>query len=65
VDEESKWKSHEYEVRAAQEAWQRVGYVPESVAAPLAARFQRAVQRFYGDRKGGAPAHAPAPRGRK
>jgi hypothetical protein len=65
VDDESKWKSHEYEVRAAQDAWQRVGYVPESVAAPLAARFQRAVQRFYGDRKSGAPPQAPAPRGRK
>lgn len=51
VDDESKWKSQEYEVRQAQEAWQRVGYVPDAVAAPLAARFQRAVQRFYGDRR--------------
>jgi len=51
VDEETKWKSQEYDVRAAQDAWQRVGYVPEGVAAPLAQRFQRAVQRFYGDRK--------------
>jgi hypothetical protein len=51
VDEDARWKSSEYEVRAAQEAWQRVGYVPESVAAPLAARFQRAIHRFYGDRK--------------
>jgi hypothetical protein len=37
--------------------------VPDSVAAPLAARFQRAVQRFYGEKKPGAP--APAPRARK
>ena len=65
VDDESKWKNHEYEVRAAQDAWQRVGYVPDSVAAPLAARFQRAVHRFYGEKKPGAPAPAPAPRGRR
>jgi hypothetical protein len=65
VDDESKWKSHEYDVRAAQDAWQRVGYVPESVAAPLAARFQRAVHRFYGEKKPGAPAPGPGPRGRK
>ncbi len=65
ADEESKAKAHEYEVRAAQDAWQRVGYVPESVAAPLSARFQRAVQRFYGEKKSGAPVQAPAPRARK
>ena len=55
ADDETKWKTHEYDVRAAQDAWQRVGYVPDSVAAPLAARFQRAVQRFYGEKKPGAP----------
>ena len=65
VDDEAKWKNHEYEVRAAQDAWQRVGYVPDSVVAPLAARFQRAVQRFYGEKKPGAPPQGPAPRGRK
>ncbi|MBK5297938.1 MAG: DUF349 domain-containing protein [Vicinamibacteria bacterium] len=64
VDDEAKWKNHEFEVRAAQDAWQRVGYVPESVAAPLAARFQRAAHRFYGEKKPGAPAQGP-PRGRK
>ena len=56
ADEESRWKSSEYEVRAAQDAWQKVGFVPEPIAAPLQARFQRAVHRFYGDRR---------PRGRK
>ena len=65
VDDETKWKSYEYDVRAAQDAWQRVGYVPESVAAPLAARFQRAVQKFYGEKKPGAPPHSPGPRARK
>ena len=63
ADDEAKWKSHEYDVRAAQDAWQRVGYVPDAVAAPLAARFQRAVHRFYGEKKPGAA--APAPRARK
>lgn len=65
ADDEAKWKNHEYEVRAAQDAWQRVGYVPEDVAAPLAARFQRAVQRFYGEKKPGAPPQGPGTRGRK
>ncbi|HEY8492715.1 MAG TPA: DUF349 domain-containing protein, partial [Myxococcota bacterium] len=50
-DEESRWRSSEYEVRAAQDEWQKVGFVPEPIAAPLIARFQRAVQRFYGDRR--------------
>jgi hypothetical protein len=62
VDDESKWKTQEYEVRAAQDAWQRVGYVPDSVAAPLAARFQRALHRFYGEKKPGAPAPGSRPR---
>jgi hypothetical protein len=58
ADDEQKWKNADYEIRSAQEAWQRVGYVPDAIAAPLAARFHRATQRFYGDRKGpqgGAP----------
>jgi hypothetical protein len=61
VDEDAKWKSSEYEIRAAQEAWQKVGYVPDHVAAPLAARFQRAVHRFYGDRR--PQGHGGPPRG--
>ncbi len=63
VDDETKWKNQEYEVRAAQDAWQRVGYVPDAVAAPLAQRFQRAVQRFYGDRRPHAHGGRKEPRG--
>jgi hypothetical protein len=66
ADDEQKWKTAEFEVRAAQDAWQRVGYVPDAMAAPLFARFQRATQWFYGDKRpqGGAP-HGGAPRGRR
>jgi hypothetical protein len=66
VDEETKWKTSEYEVRAAQDAWRQVGFVPEAEAAPLTVRFQRACQRFYGQRRGPAgpgPGHGPGPRG--
>ena len=30
VDEESRWKNSEYEVRGAQDAWRQVGFVPEA-----------------------------------
>ncbi len=30
ADDESKWKSAEYEARAAQDAWRQVGFVPEA-----------------------------------
>ena len=61
VDEESRWKNSEYEVRGAQDAWRQVGFVPEASAAPLTARFQRACQRFYGQRRptSGPPSGAP------
>ena len=51
VDDETRWKTSEYEVRAAQDAWRQVGFVPEAEAAPLTVRFQRACQRFYGQRR--------------
>jgi hypothetical protein len=63
VDDESRWKTSEYEVRAAQDAWRQVGFVPDSIAAPLAARFQRASQRFYGQRRGSGHGPGPGPRG--
>ena len=55
VDEETRWKTSEYEVRAAQDAWRQVGFVPDADVAPLAARFQRACQRFYGNRRPSSP----------
>jgi hypothetical protein len=61
VDEESRWKNSEYEVRGAQDAWRQVGFVPDASAAPLTARFQRACQRFFSTRRG--PQVPGAPRG--
>ncbi len=64
VDDETRWKTSEYEVRAAQDAWRQVGFVPEAEAAPLTARFQRACQRFYGQRRPSGPGQGhPDPRG--
>ncbi len=64
VDDETRWKTSEYEVRAAQDAWRQVGFVPEAEAAPLTARFQRACQRFYGQRRPSGPGQGhPGPRG--
>jgi len=61
VDEESRWKNSEYEVRGAQDAWRQVGFVPEAASAPLTARFQRACQRFFSQRRpaSGPPSGAP------
>jgi hypothetical protein len=61
VDEESKWKSAEYEARAAQDAWRQVGFVPEEIAGPLTVRFQKASQKFFNSRRG--PAGPAGPRG--
>ena len=66
VDEETRWKTSEYEVRAAQDAWRQVGFVPDADAAPLLTRFQRACQRFYGQRRptaSGPGSGHPGPRG--
>jgi hypothetical protein len=41
----------EQEVRQAQAQWARLGPVPAEVAGPLNERFQRAVRRFFEDRK--------------
>jgi len=61
ADDESKWKSAEYEARAAQDAWRQVGFVPEEVAAPLTTRFQKASQKFFNSRRG--PAGPGGPKG--
>ena len=61
ADDESKWKSAEYEARAAQDAWRQVGFVPEEVAAALTARFQKASQKFFNSRRG--PSGPGGPKG--
>jgi hypothetical protein len=49
--EESRWRAAEQEIRNAQTQWARFGPVPADVAAPLNERFQRAVKRFYDQRR--------------
>jgi Domain of Unknown Function (DUF349) len=46
VDEESKVRAANEEVRQAQASWMRVGPVPDAARRPLADRFQRALRRI-------------------
>ena len=49
--EDARWRAAEQEIRNAQSQWTRLGPVPVDVAGPLNERFQRAVRRFYDQRK--------------
>jgi hypothetical protein len=49
--EDAKWRAAEQEVRSAQAQWMRLGPVPPEIAGPLNERFQRALRRFYDQRK--------------
>ena len=49
--EDAKWRAAEQEVRSAQAQWMRLGPVPPEMAGPLNERFQRALRRFYDQRK--------------
>jgi hypothetical protein len=49
--EDQQWRAAEQEVRSAQSQWARLGPVPPEVAGPLNERFQRAVRKFYDQRK--------------
>jgi hypothetical protein len=51
VDDDSKWRSAEHELRQLQSAWTEIGFVPDADLRPLATRFQRASQRFYDQRE--------------
>jgi len=50
-NEDAKWRAAEQEIRNAQSQWMRLGPVPPEVAGPLNERFQRALRRFYDQRK--------------
>jgi hypothetical protein len=50
-NDEAKWRAAEQEIRNAQSQWMRLGPVPPDVAGPLNERFQRALRRFYDQRK--------------
>jgi hypothetical protein len=49
--DETRWRATEQEVRNAQSQWARLGPVLADVAGPLNERFQRAVRKFYDQRK--------------
>ena len=49
--EDTRWRAVEQEVRNAQAQWARFGPVPPDVAGPLNERFQRALRRFYDQRR--------------
>jgi hypothetical protein len=46
VDEDSKFRAANEEVRQAQAGWTRIGPVPDAARRPLADRFQRALRRI-------------------
>jgi hypothetical protein len=49
--DEAKWRMAEQEIRNAQSQWMRLGPVPPDVAGPLNERFQRALRKFYDNRR--------------
>jgi hypothetical protein len=49
--EDGRWRAVEQEIRNAQSQWARLGPVPSEVAGSLHERFQRAVRRFYDQRR--------------
>ena len=49
--EDSRWRAAEQEVRNAQTQWMRLGPVPADIAGPLNERFQRALRKFYDQRR--------------
>ena len=49
--DDSRWRAAEQEIRNLQSQWTRLGPVPATVAGPLNERFQRAVRKFYDQRK--------------
>jgi hypothetical protein len=50
-NEESRWRAADQEVRNAQSQWARLGPIPADVAGPLNERFQRALRKFYDQRR--------------
>ncbi|MBI3491001.1 MAG: DUF349 domain-containing protein, partial [Acidobacteria bacterium] len=46
VDDTSRWRAAEDDVRQAQASWSRIGPVPDEIRRPLADRFQRAIRRI-------------------
>jgi hypothetical protein len=49
--DDARWRAAEQEIRSAQSQWMRLGPVPPDVAGPLNERFQRALRKFYDNRR--------------
>ena len=49
--DDARWRAAEQEIRSAQSQWMRLGPVPPEVAGPLNERFQRALRKFYDNRR--------------
>jgi hypothetical protein len=63
VDEGSRLRAAQEDVRQAQASWSRIGPVPDAIARPLIDRFQRAcraVAAAVQPAAGGSPSHAAA-----
>jgi hypothetical protein len=50
-NDDARWRAAEQEIRSAQSQWMRLGPVPPEVAGPLNERFQRALRKFYDNRR--------------
>jgi hypothetical protein len=50
-NESARWRALEQEVRNAQAQWMRLGPIPAEVAGPLNERFQRALRKFYDQKR--------------
>jgi hypothetical protein len=49
--DDSRWRAAEQEIRNLQSQWTRLGPIPAGIAGALNERFQRAVRKFYDQRK--------------
>jgi len=47
VGDDARWRAAAEDVKKAQAAWHRIGYVPEEPRRALAGRFERACRRFF------------------
>jgi hypothetical protein len=50
VAQEARWRTAEEELKKAQIAWRKIGYVPDEVRRPLAERFDAACRKFHESR---------------
>ena len=63
VDEESRWRAAQEDVRQAQASWLRIGPVPEPTRSALTDRFQRACRRITERSSGSARTSGPGGQG--